>query len=181
MEDVPMYSEAQLKYAEEIAFEPFTRLKDASMMRSKTLSNPILGFAMISNWIMDYPVYQEKQFTLQVMALMKDKTPMQLLTEIGRGKFSLNKLLVFDNDFNFYSLKELFVYNYEEKVIKMNQGITAKKAERYHYHLAEYFFNASRKGSTGPWVLMTEYRDGVHGKSFFDFAVVKVLRGTDPG
>ena len=33
---------------------------------------------MISNWIVDFPVYQEKQFTLQVMALMKDSTPSEV-------------------------------------------------------------------------------------------------------
>ena len=77
-------------------------MKDAAELCQKTLNKPVQAFAMISNWIQDFPIYQEKVFTLQVMALMKDKTPQQLLIQLNKGNFNLDNLLVFNNDFTFY-------------------------------------------------------------------------------
>ncbi len=80
-------------------------MNDAAELCKKTLNKPIQAFAMISNWIQDFPMYQEKVFTLQVMAFMKDKTPQQLLIQLNKGIFNLDKLLVFNNNFKFYEFK----------------------------------------------------------------------------
>ena len=46
---------------------------------------------------------------------------------------------------------------------------------RYLYHLGHLLFNL-KAHEEGPWVIMTQYRDGSHQRNVFDFAVVKVDR-----
>ena len=90
----------------------------------------MLSFACVSNWLMDNAVYQEKLFTLSVMALQKQMTQMQLISELETTWLDLEEYMVFDNDFKFHSFREIFTYG--ERAIRTREEKEGGRAKKAH-------------------------------------------------
>lgn len=108
----------QREYPYKTHFSSIAGLEGGS--HSMTVTNGVILFALVSNWIMGNAVYQEKQFTLQMMSLMKATSPTVLLNNLKKDylTFEASPYLVFDNDFDYYKFKLIKKYSETELIAR---------------------------------------------------------------
>lgn len=167
---------------------PFTSIKGSDHLSSKTLSNPVLAYGMMMNWVVDNAIFQEKQFTLQVMAFQKQVSPLELIGSFEKNFFTLDSMpfeypfLLWDNEWNWYTF-EAFPDNLNTSSICTRANFDDDSDESIQAGIDKHVLTLIRKdflenNNRGPWVVEIMY-NGKHNKKTTNYAVIKYMDAGD--